>query len=61
MNDLRNSLNNLLNHYNVYNDDERYRLIYKSIKEVYEEMPDDKREELKLLLFEEGIKHLAGI
>lgn len=61
MNDLRNSLNNLLNHYNVYNDDERYRLIYESIKELYEEMPDDKREELKLLLFEEGIKHLAGI
>ena len=61
MSDLRNSLNNLLDHYHVYNDDERYQLIYESIKELYEEMPDDKREKLKLLLFDEGIKHLAGI
>lgn len=60
MSDLRNSLNNLLDHYHVYNDDERYQLIYESIKELYEEMPD-KREELKLLLFDEGIKRLAGI
>lgn len=61
MNDLSNSLTRLLDSYNVYDNNIRYTLIKESIQELFETMDEEKQDQLRLLLFEEGIKRLAGI
>ena len=61
MNDLSDSLTRLLDSYNVYDNNTRYKLIKESIQELFENMDEEKQDQLRLLLFEEGIKRLAGI
>ena len=61
MDDLRSSLDRLLNSYQIYENNVRYTLIYESIKELYETLSEEKQEQLRLMLLEEGIKRLAGI
>ena len=61
MNDLSDSLTRLLDSYNVYDNNIRYTLIKESIQELFENMDEEKQDQLRLLLFEEGIKRLAGI
>ena len=61
MNDLSDSLTRLLDNYNVYDNNTRYKLIRESIQKLFETMDEEKQDQLRLLLFEEGIKRLAGI
>ena len=61
MNDLSDSLTRLLDDYKVYDNSTRYKLIKESIQELFETMDEEKQDQLRLLLFEEGIKRLAGI
>lgn len=61
MNDLSDSLTRLLDKYNIYDNNTRYLLIKESIQEIFENMDEQTQDQLRLLLFDEGIKRLAGI
>ena len=57
---IKDTINRILNKYNIFDDATRYQIVFDQILEMYNGMSEEDKDKLRIFLFD-GIRHLAGI
>jgi hypothetical protein len=58
---IKDTINRIFNKYSIFDDATRYQIVFDQILEMYNGMSEEDKDKLRLFLFDNGIRHLAGI